>query len=367
MEILLISLVISLISCFLTVRFNYLHSTYTADSDFQSVQKFHANPVPRVGGAGIFFSISIVFALINFLKVDTENFGLILLVSSGPVFIAGLTEDLTKKVKVGIRLLFAVISAMLAGFLLNAWIGSLQIFGLDYLILNYQVISFLVTCLAVAGLSNAFNIIDGYNGLSSGVACIVLLGLAYISYKVGDVQILLCALAMVGAILGFLILNYPFGLIFLGDGGAYFIGFWIAELSILLTTRHTEVSKWFPLLLCAYPVVETIFSIYRRVYIKRVNPGLPDAFHLHHMVYRRLVRWSSGLNHAELSLQRNSLTSPYLWLLNLAAVIPALLFWRHHLMLKMFSIIFVIVYIKIYKMIISFKFPKYLVLKSSKK
>jgi UDP-N-acetylmuramyl pentapeptide phosphotransferase/UDP-N-acetylglucosamine-1-phosphate transferase len=76
----------------------------------------------------------------------------------------------------------------------------------------------------------AFNIIDGYNGLSSMVAVIILAGIAYVAFQVEDHAIMIAALAMIGALAGSLVLNYPRGLFFLGDGGAFLIGFWIAEL-----------------------------------------------------------------------------------------------------------------------------------------
>ena len=84
--------------------------------------------------------------------------------------------------------------------------------------------------------------------------------------------------------LGFFVWNFPAGLIFLGDGGAYFLGFYLAELAILLLHRNPEVSPMFPLLLCIYPVFETLFSIYRRKcaarpagrHARRRPPAQPD-------------------------------------------------------------------------------------------
>jgi UDP-N-acetylmuramyl pentapeptide phosphotransferase/UDP-N-acetylglucosamine-1-phosphate transferase len=209
--------------------------------------------------------------------------------------------------------------------------------------------------------ANAFNIIDGYNGLSSMVAVFILGGLTYVAHQVGDTQIMIAALVMIGALLGFLAWNYPRGLIFLGDGGAYLVGFWIAELSILLTARNPEVSKWFPLLLCIYTIFETLFTIYRRVILKRVHPGMPDALHLHQLIYRRIVRWNISNQSQQLQIYRNSMTSPYLWLLCLLGVIPAILFWRHHLALKGFAILFAMSYIWAYWMIVRYKVPKYLI------
>jgi UDP-N-acetylmuramyl pentapeptide phosphotransferase/UDP-N-acetylglucosamine-1-phosphate transferase len=214
----------------------------------------------------------------------------------------------------------------------------------------------------VAGVSNSFNIIVGYNGLSGMVGFIILGGIFYVAFQLNDFEIMIAAIALMGAILGFLIFNYPRGLIFLGDGGAYLIGFWIAELSILLTVRHPEVSKWFPLLLCAYPIFETLFTIYRRIIIQRTHPGMPDASHLHQMIYRRIVRWEVSSNKSKDIVIRNSLTAPYLWLVTSMAVIPAVLFWDNVWVLRAFALLFVISYILLYRRLVKFRTPSFLII-----
>jgi len=128
----------------------------------------------------------------------------------------------------------------------------------------------------------------------------------------------------------------------------------------LLTARHAEVSKWFPLLLCFYPIFETLFTIYRRVILKRVHPGMPDASHLHQLIYMRIVRWSLGSNDDELKSQRNSMTSPYLWVLATLSVIPAILFWRDHMVLKGFTALFAVTYIWLYWRIVRFSIPSWM-------
>ena len=185
----------------------------------------------------------------------------------------------------------------------------------------------------------------------------------YLSALVNDYPIMIAALAMIGALLGFLVFNYPRGAIFLGDGGAYFVGFWIAELSVLLTARHSEVSKWFPLLLCLYPIFETVFTIYRRVVLQKAHPGMPDALHLHQLIYMRIVRPSIGGHTDAAKAQCNALTSPYLWILTALAVIPAILFWQYHLVLKGFAVLFIVTYVWLYWAIVRFKSPRWLHLK----
>lgn len=361
MSVLAASFLISLLATLLVVRYNYLHARFSADSDISGIQKFHTSPVPRIGGLSILLGLFVAFVIRYFQNSEVGIFGLWLLVCCLPAFIFGFAEDLTKQIGVKVRLLATIISAILAGYFLGSWLTSVQILGIDNLMLAYPVVAIAITCFAVAGVANAFNIIDGYNGLSSMVAVIILSGIAYVAFQVGDAPIMVCAFALIGALLGFLVWNYPRGLIFLGDGGAYLIGFWIAELSILLTSRHPEVSKWFPLLLCMYPIFETVFTIYRRIVLKRVHPGMPDASHLHQLIYRRIVRFSNAAEDNRVQTYRNSMTSPYLWLLCLLAVIPAVLFWRSHLILKAFCLTFAIIYIWVYWAIVRYKVPEYLI------
>lgn len=367
MSVLVISFLVSLLATLCIVRYSHLHSRFTADSDLTGVQKFHAVAVPRVGGIGIFLGSLLAIFVRYFQNSEVGIFGLLLVASSFPAFLSGLIEDLTKKVGVRVRLLATAASAGFAGYFLNAWLTSVQLLGIDNLMLAYPLIAIAITCFAVGGVANAFNIIDGYNGLSAMVAIIVLSGITYVAFQVGDSAILIAALAMIGGLLGFLVWNYPRGLVFLGDGGAYFIGFWIAELSVLLTARHSEVSKWFPLLLCIYPIFETLFTIYRRVFLKRVHPGMPDASHLHQLIYRRLVRWSTDSDPDWIKTQHNSLTSPYLWLLCILGVIPAVLFWRYHIVLKGFVLIFAITYSWIYWAIVRYQIPDYLIVRRDSK
>ena len=288
--------------------------------------------------------------------------GLMLLASAAPVFAAGLIEDFTQRVKKRVRLAAAFVSAALAGWLLGAWVVRLDVHALDTVI-ALPVVSVLFTCLLVAGLTNAFNIIDGFNGLAGGVAALILLGIAYVAFKVGDIAVLAAALTAVGAISGFMVLNFPRGLIYLGDGGAYFLGFWIGVLLVLLVGRNPAVSAWFPVLLCAYPVCELVFSIYRRGIVRRYHPGLPDLAHLHHLIYKRLVRWLVGTDLPAHRTQRNSLTSPYLWILTSIGVAPAVVFWHATPALQVGSALFTAAYIYAYARIVRFRAPRWWVLR----
>lgn len=361
MSAVLIALFVSLIGCLLIIRFQHLHKHVTGDTDLSGVQKFHTKAVPRIGGVPIFIAIGCALIPRWTNDLNVASFATLLLVSALPCFLTGLLEDLTKKIGAKERLVATMVSAAIAGGFLDAWLTNVQIFGIDW-ILSIPIISMIFTCFCIAGVANSFNLIDGYHGLSSAVAVIILTALGYVAFQIKDFPIMVCSLAGIGAIVGFLFWNYPRGLIFLGDGGAYLIGFWIAELSLLLVLRNPTVSKWFPLLLCLYPIFETVFTVYRRVVLMRVSPGLPDASHLHQIIYKRVVRWAIGSTEVETLTQRNAITAPYLWLLSSVAVVPAIIFWNNHIALKICAGLFAITYIWLYWSIVRFKTPKWLII-----
>ncbi len=361
----LVAFLISLVVTLLLVRYNTLHAKYTADHDLSGVQKYHAIPVPRVGGVSIMAAMFGVCMLAVFREPALRHEPLILMAVSMPAFLGGLAEDLTKKVRVLVRLGLAMISGAAAYYFLGAQLTRLDIIGVDWL-LQFTVVSFVFTAVAMAGAANAINIIDGYNGLAAVVSAMIFAGFAYVSYYLGDRLLLVTSVGMIGAIAGFLVWNYPRGLIFLGDGGAYFIGFMIGAVSVLMLARHPQVSAWFPLLLCIYPVFETLFSIYRKKFLRGQSPGMPDGVHLHMLIYKRLIRWAGGEEH-RYQAKRNAMTSPYLWLLSSFAIIPAVLFWQYQYVLIFFVFLFSATYLVLYRKLVRFDMPSWLVMRPKKR
>jgi UDP-N-acetylmuramyl pentapeptide phosphotransferase/UDP-N-acetylglucosamine-1-phosphate transferase len=357
---------ISLAVTLLIVRYAHLHGKFSIDSDLAGVQKFHARPVPRVGGIGII--VGLVAAALQLLgRYPAVSYGILTLAACGlPAFASGLVEDLTKRVSPSARLAATMAAAAIAYFGLHIAVVRISVPPLDFL-LSYAAVSLVVTVLAVAALANAVNIIDGFNGLASMVALMMFASLAYVAFRLGDPVVLSASLIMMGAVLGFFMWNFPAGLIFLGDGGAYFIGFMLAELAILLVMRHREVSAWYPVLLFVYPIFETCFSIYRKKFVRGMSPGIPDGVHLHMLVYKRLMRWAVGTKTAHDLTRRNSFTSPYLWLLSLVGVIPATLFWQHTVHLFVFVVVFAATYVWLYVSIVRFKSPRWLVVRRKRR
>ncbi|MBU6257361.1 MAG: glycosyltransferase [Burkholderiales bacterium] len=354
-----IAFAVSLCATLFVIRAASRFGQSSLDHDISGPQKFHARPVPRIGGIGIVAGLVAAALGTAWSDLSALRPSLLLLICGLPALAAGLIEDYTKRVSPAKRLAATAVSAALGIWLLDAVITRADIPGIDWLV-AFGFGAAVVTIVAVAGIANSINIIDGFNGLASMCSILMLMSLAYVAFEVGDHTVALLALAGIGGVLGFFVWNFPAGLIFLGDGGAYFLGFYIAEVAILLLARNPSVSPLFPLLVVIYPVFETLFSIYRRRVLRALPPSMPDGIHLHSLIYRRVIRWAIGGRGARSMTRRNSMTSPYLWALCMMSVVPAVVFWSNSGMLSVALLLFVIAYVTLYWRIVRFKSPRWL-------
>lgn len=286
--------IVSFIVSLIIVQSQRWHGFVSNDHDLGGVQKVHALAVPRVGGLAVVSGVLFGLLAYHFLFPTQIPAGrlsaILLLVAAGaPAFVAGIAEDLSKRISVRVRLIATFASALAASALLGATVNELDIWGIDNL-LKVTPVAVLVTAFVVAGGANAVNIIDGFNGLAGSVITIMALAIAAIALEHHDMFVATLGFLAAGSAVGFLLVNFPRGKLFLGDGGAYFLGFWVAEGAVLLLVRNVSVNAWQVLSICAYPVIEVLFSIYRRRVIQQVSPGAPDRLHLHTLVYRRVVR-----------------------------------------------------------------------------
>ena len=159
-------------------------------------------------------------------------------------------------------------------------------------ILNINQISILLTILSIAAFSNAINIIDGLNGLALGSVLFMLLTINILSIYSGDQTLIIICSVMIGLILGLFIYNFPYGKIFLGDGGAYFLGFLIAFLVIILSERNEMISPFISLLIIFYPFYETVRSFVIRISKGFRNTMQPDTGHFHSLAYKYICEKS---------------------------------------------------------------------------
>ena len=356
---LIVSFALAVCATLLLVRSAERHAHLSNDHDFSGPQKFHSTPVPRIGGLGIVVGILGSEAVLAFSDASTARLFGYLLLCALPTFVCGLAEDITKSVSPRRRLVFTAVSALLAIFFIDSVLDRVGFAPFDG---AFAVAWFAaaVTVFAITGVTNAVNIIDGFNGLASMCVVMMLGAIGYVAFQVGDHAVFGMVLAIAGAVLGFFLWNFPRGLIFLGDGGAYFLGFMVSEVAVLLIHRNHSVSPMFPLLLCIYPIFETVFSIYRKKVIRKMSPGVPDGVHLHMLVYKRLMRSAGGATDAQARTRRNSMTSPYLWGLCLLSVTPAVLFWRNSMVLLACIVAFGFIYTTLYWRIVRFRAPRWL-------
>lgn len=326
-------------------------------------QRFHIGHVPRLGGAAMLVACMVgwvwmylsepVFGIVNSIPMrlgDALGYCLVALVAT----VTGLLEDITHAMRPRWRMMGTLLAGLLALALFHVDVPRLEVPGLQHLWETVPWLGVALAVFAVAGFPHSVNIIDGYNGLAGLLTLICCLAIMYVALAVGDRQLAGVMIVLAGATAGFLLLNYPHGLIFAGDGGAYLWGSVIGLGCIQLVQRHPEVSPWFPVLLLAYPVWETIFSIWRKRTMGR-SPGLPDGLHFHHLIFRRVVRHVFHDDEARRMLMRNNRTSPYLLAFVLLSAIPATLFYQYTWVLLGFLVLFVITYLWAYYSIVRFR------------
>jgi UDP-N-acetylmuramyl pentapeptide phosphotransferase/UDP-N-acetylglucosamine-1-phosphate transferase len=259
----------------------------------EGVQKFHVYPTSRLGGIAIFSGLAVsglgtIAAQQNSLTAEINHYSFWFLVGSLPVWVAGLIEDLTHRVGPTVRLISATLSAALLFNTLGISVNRTDVWLID-LALSLPGVPLCITLLVVAGFTHSVNIVDGFHGLACGLVIIALSSLAIMAWKVDDILILRMCFTSLAVVFGFFVFNWPKGAIFLGDSGAYLIGFWVVELGILLSLRNPQISPMAPVVAGLLPLIETLFSIYRRNVFRDHPVNQPDALHLHTLVYRRLI------------------------------------------------------------------------------
>jgi len=314
-------------------------------NDSGGVQKFHKKITPHVGGLAIYFGL--IFGL-YFLGYEARKIMMQLIIVSTPIFFIGLIEDLTSRVSPALRMYCIIFSIACSFYFLDIKIDNLDISWTDQF-LSIPIISLLFTLLVLGGSVNSFNVIDGFNGLMLGFVIITLSAFIYVAFLYDDKLIINLCFFLISSIGGLFVLNFPFGKIFTGDGGAYLIGFLTSSIGLFLASRHEDLSNWFVLAILMYPMYELLFSIIRKRLVMKKPASQPDSFHLHMMIFRFIEGRYKKL-HPALS---NSFTSPILWVLSLPSVIPALVFHNDKLILIFICCIYMFLYttfyIKVYR------------------
>ncbi len=299
--------------------------------DEVAIQSAHSGFVPRVGGLAIYISILVLIPLLSFGFIPLSvvfnlNAAQItwLILSAIPVFSIGLAEDIGYAMSSKARLIASAVSSLVVILLFKMWLTRLGVPGIDML-LNFAPFAILFTVFATVGVVNAFNLIDGLNGLSSYITISVALSLSISAFNSGNTQIAIFLVLIISSVLGFMILNFPMGKIFLGDGGAYALGHLLVWSAIILFDNSKELSPFAILLIFFWPVADTGLAIWRRW--KLGNPtDRPDRLHFHQLAMRFLEIRFFGRDRREIT---NPIATLILVPLISVPQILGVLFWNN--------------------------------------
>ena len=265
---------ISSFTLILVIFLSRKYNLFIDDASYDKPQNYHQDSTPRAGGLGI---------LAGLLLLILSPLGLKFLLPVALAFLSGIFEDFHHSLSPRRRLSLQILAALSAIWITDSVVTYL---GLGIRIPYWMGIFF--STFAIVGMMNAVNIIDGFNGLASGVILLILLSFAITSYEQNNMDIFYIVLTTAGATFAFFLLNFPKGKIFLGDGGAYMLGFIVAIIGIFLASKYESVSPWYVLAIFIYPVWEVLFSIIRKL-STGLSPMQPDAYHFHMLVYRQIT------------------------------------------------------------------------------
>ena len=318
----LISFIVSILVIYISHKYNYFIDCEKSNKP----QKFHETPVPRAGGIGIMVAFGLLFL---------TTYGVKLFIPALLAFLSGIFEDFHNSLSAKTRLIMQSIAALSAIYFANAVVTYLGL-GIEL----PHIVGIIFSMFAIVGMINAINIIDGFNGLASGVVILILISLAVVTYQHNNQELLTAIIVLLGATFGVFILVFPKGKIFLGDGGAYLLGFLVGVFGIILASNYKDISPWYILAIFIYPVWEVIFSIARKLYMKN-SPIKPDSYHMHMLVFRVLIK-------------NNSLTA----LIILTSILPFIIISTIYYNCSLCNILLIIVFIIIYLVAYLYLFNK---------
>lgn len=245
-------------------------------------RKLHTDPIPRVGGVGLFLAATLTLAALAFAgafgDVAWQKQLIAVYAGATAMHLLGLADDfrgLRARHKLGVQVIVAVLVAAIG---LQFTVVTIPIFGTFEIWPPFAVA---LTAFWLVGITNAFNLIDGLDGLAAGVALFALAAFFIVALATGNASAAISAAVVAGATFGFLRYNAHPATIFLGDSGSLFLGFMLAGLGLLTGKTNTGLSLAVSIAALAVPAVDAIITILRR-FLRRQPIFVPDRGHAHH-------------------------------------------------------------------------------------
>ena len=338
---------IALLFCFLLWYLNKNFKSQFLNNLRASPQTFHKKSTSRLGGIAIYFPLLITGYLID--SAGNYEFLRLALMCSLPVFLVGLMDDLNIDMKPVYRLLLLLPSPILFFFILDIRIESVGIILLDEL-LEIEILALLFLSFSLVGIINAFNIIDGFNGLLLTYCLSILLTLILAYESNSGIDWLTFMVALFLATFAVFLFNFPFGKLFLGDAGAYLLGALI-PIALIEYTFDNGYSPWFVLAMLIYPVTEVLASVIRKVFFRKMSALQPDGLHFHMLVFKKISK-KVGFRRIRL---RHFIVTLFIFSLNFPFLYAANLFKSNSMLLIFICFWYLLIYAMIYFMML----PKY--------
>ena len=318
---------------------NKYNSKLLIDNELEKPQAFHEFPVSTSGGIGIFFSFLIFFSYLFLLEkiIYYEYLSFCTL-----FFLLGLADDLKINIRPKFRLL-SMITLLIILVILNKFYVDHTGIGFLNRFLEIDIFALLFVCLCFLFIINGSNLIDGYNGLLSIHALIILTNLFLVNYFSGVNDLALFIFCGVLIITVFLKYNFPKATFFLGDSGSYFLGTFIAVSVIKTSIANPTISPFYFCILLFYLFFEVFFSFIRKIVVEKRSPLFPDGKHLHMLLYKILLKKSDN------KFKSNYYVSIIINSIYLILIIPAIFMMNNGTFCKYYSIIFFLIYFFSYK------------------
>lgn len=244
--------------------------------DIPNERKIHKEPMPRLGGLGIYLGFLFGFMLFGKPSAIMNS----ILIGSFIIVLCGVVDDI-KPLKASTKFLGQFVAACIVAFYGNILLTDVSAFGIY---INFGIFRYIVTIIFILGCINCMNLIDGLDGLSGGISSIFFLTVGIICSIRGTFELsFILTFIMLGSTLGFLVHNFYPAKIFAGDSGSMFMGFIMAVITLLGFKNVMMSSIIIPLLILAIPILDTLFAIIRRA-LKGESISKPDKFHIHHQL-----------------------------------------------------------------------------------
>ena len=266
--------------------------------DIPDQRKIHKKPIVRIGGLSIvstfFIYLILTYKFIPYFEIFNLSIAAIL-IGSLIYFFLGLHDDIYRSspfLRLAIQFFGALIVSLCGVNLSNIYL-NLPFIGLISFTLPV-IMSHIITCFFIVGLTNAINWLDGLDALAAGHTSIIVIGILFTAYNLNNIQGVLILSVLLGSILGFLIRNFRPALYIMGDCGSYFLGFCLSTGAIYFSSGNNEnpVSIIYLLIIFSLPLLDMIFVLLNRIF-SSFNPFMPDGNHIHH----RMIKAKFKYNH----------------------------------------------------------------------